>query len=191
MNHPLHNIKITDNNYKSINAFIETLPIDTVKYELDKESGFLKLDRPNKYSSSVPCLYGFVPQTLCGKSLAKLATVNEGDGDPLDICVFTERHINHIGIIVKCKPIGGIRLIDRGKVDDKIISVLDGDECYSEWNDISDIPESYLKRLEHYFLTYKHLPGEMHNDCKIDCIYGRIGALNVIKLTNQDYLHET
>ena len=110
-----------------------------------------------------------------------------GDKDPLDICVLTERNITHGNIIVPAIPIGGFRMIDDGEADDKIIAVLKGDEFYEEWNDIKDCPESMVKRLKHYFLTYKGIPGEASPKVEITDVYGRDEALEVIKRSRTDY----
>ena len=116
--HPWHGISIGNDAPKIVTAFIEIVPTDTIKYEIDKESGYLKVDRPQKFSNVVPNLYGFVPQTYCGDKIAEFAKqksgkeVIKGDGDPLDICVITEKTINQSDIILQAIPVGGFRLID-------------------------------------------------------------------------------
>lgn len=190
--HPWHGVEIGDNAPETVTSFIEVIPSDTVKYEVDKKTGYLKIDRPQKFSNIVPALYGFVPQTLCKDDVAAFCmertgrTHIVGDDDPLDICVLTEREITHGNIIVKAVPIGGFRMIDSGEADDKIIAVLKNDEVYGNWKDISDIPTSILNRLQHYFLTYKQLPGEEPR-CEIPHIYGREDALEVIQRSRKDY----
>lgn len=191
--HPWHGISAGEAYPQVVNAFIEIVPTDTVKFEIDKASGFLKVDRPQRFSNVVPCLYGFVPQTYCGESVAEYCrqhtslSVKSGDGDPLDICVFTERPIAHGNILMQVRPIGGIRLIDKGEADDKIISVFLHDEVYTAWNDISDCPESVLNRLKHYFLTYKNIPGTGQPTCVIDGVYGHQQAYEVIRRSVKDY----
>lgn len=190
--HPWHGIHIGDNAPSVVNAFIEIVPTDTVKYEIDKESGFLKIDRPQKYSNVLPCLYGFVPRTYCGEQVGLFCgertgrTGIAGDGDPLDICVFTERNIPHGNIIVPAKPIGGFRMIDGGQADDKIIAILPFDEVYSAWDDIDHMPVALHERLRHYFLTYKAMPG-MPNKAEITHIYGKQEAHHIIRAAMQDY----
>lgn len=83
-----------------------------------------------------------------------------GDGDPLDICVLTEKTISHGDIVAEVRPIGGFRMLDKNEADDKIIAVLKHDATYSIYNDISELPHVVIDRLKHYFLTYKDLPGE-------------------------------
>lgn len=190
--HPWHGIAPGKNAPTIVTAFIEIVPSDTVKYEIDKESGYLKIDRPQKFSNMVPSLYGFIPQTYCAERVAEYARnksgkyVCKGDGDPLDICVISERSIAHGDILVQAIPIGGFRLLDGNEADDKIIAVLTGDECYGQWKDISDCPESYINRLKHYFLTYKQLPNEK-SICEITNVYGRDEAHEVIRRSIEDY----
>jgi len=190
--HPWHGINPGEKVPDIVTAFIEIVPTDTVKYEIDKTSGYLKIDRPQKFSNTVPTLYGFIPQTFCAEKVAEFAalksgkTVAKGDGDPLDICVLSERSITHGNVIVQAIPIGGFRLLDKGEADDKIIAVLKGDEFYRQWSDVSDCPVSYINRLKHYFLTYKTLPGEA-GSCEITNVYGRDEAHEVIRRSLHDY----
>ena len=191
--HPWHGISIGSDAPNIITAFIEIVPTDTVKYEIDKESGWLKVDRPQKFSNIVPALYGFVPQTYCGNEIAqfcrqqtKRTDVVKGDGDPLDICVLSERTITNGGIILRCIPIGGLRLIDKGEADDKIIAVLEGDEIYGHFTDISQCPIAVVERLRHYFLTYKNLPGTPPT-CEITHVYNQQEAHKVIQHSIADY----
>jgi inorganic pyrophosphatase len=190
--HPWHGISIGEKSPQEVTVFIEIVPRDTVKYEVDKETGYLKIDRPQQYSNVVPANYGFIPQTYCGENIAKYATkhskkeVEKGDGDPLDILVLSEHHIPRGDIILKAKPIGGFCLIDNGEADDKIIATLVGDKIYENFNDISELPEAIVNRLRHYFLTYKSLPSEK-NICEIAYIYGREQAYEVINEAIKDY----
>jgi inorganic pyrophosphatase len=190
--HPWHGIPIGEKAPNEVTVFIEIVPRDTVKYEVDKETGYLKIDRPQQYSNVVPANYGFIPQTYCGENIAKLATKNSGktvklgDGDPLDILVLSEHHIPRGDIILKAKPIGGFCLIDNGEADDKIIATLVGDKIYENFADISELPEAIVNRLQHYFLTYKSLPSEP-NICEIGSIYGREKAYEVIGEAIKDY----
>jgi len=190
--HPWHGISLGKKSPKEVCAFIEVIPSDTVKYEVDKVSGYLKIDRPQKFSNIVPALYGFLPRTLCKEKVAEYCmdkTGREnivGDDDPLDICVLTEREVTHGNIIVNAVPIGGMRMIDGGEADDKIIAVLQSDEIYGHWKDVSDIPAPILNRLKHYFLTYKQLPEDAPK-CEITDIYGKEEAFEVINRSQTDY----
>ena len=192
--HPWHGIEPGDQAPDVVTAFIEIVPSDTIKYEVDKVSGYLKIDRPQKFSNMIPTLYGFIPQTYCAEIVAEYAelksgrTVAKGDGDPLDICVLSERSVTHGDILLQAVPIGGFRLIDDGEADDKIIAVLKGDEFYRQWSDITDCPLSYVNRLKHYFLTYKHLPSD-NAICEITDVYGKDEAHEVIRRALADYQH--
>lgn len=192
--HPWHGINIGNDAPNIVMSFIEMTPHDAVKYEIDKESGFIKVDRPQKFSNIVPALYGFVPQTYCEQEVASFCMKKSGktdiigDGDPLDICVLTERNITHGNIIVPARPIGGFRMIDDGEADDKIIAVLKGDQIYDEWEDINDCPEAIINRLKHYFLTYKNIPGDSGpQKVEIAAVYGKEEAMEVIRRSQIDY----
>lgn len=191
--HPWHGIEIGDHAPNVVTTFIEITPSDSVKYEIDKMSGFLKVDRPQKFSNIVPALYGFIPQTYCAEHVAAYCmektdkTNIKGDGDPLDICVLTERNIIHGNIILPAIPIGGFRMIDNGEADDKIIAILKGDEVYGAWDELEKCPESLIKRLKHYFLTYKSIPGDSVSKVEITHIYNKSEALEVIKASQLDY----
>ena len=191
--HPWHGISYGENAPDIITCYIEMVPADQIKYEIDKASGYRKVDRPQKFSNIVPALYGFVPQTYCGELVAELANLKTnrntiiGDGDPLDICVLTERNIPTGDIIMEAIPIGGFRMIDKNEADDKIIAVMAKDEIYSKWKDISDVPEPIINRLRHYFLTYKNIPGESNAIVEITETYGREVAHDVIRRSMADY----
>jgi inorganic pyrophosphatase len=191
--HPWHGISIGDKCPEIVTAFIEIVPTDTVKYEIDKLTGYLKIDRPQLYSNIVQALYGFLPQTFCDEKIAALATqitgsqISKGDGDPLDIIVLTEKVIPHGDLILQAIPIGGLCMIDKGEADDKIIAVLKNDAIFGQWTDISDCPDSVLQRLKHYFLTYKNIPGEERNVVSIDAVYGKAHAQEVIRTSMADY----
>ncbi|MDM7923342.1 MAG: inorganic pyrophosphatase [Pyrinomonadaceae bacterium] len=190
--HPWHGIPIGENAPEEVTVFIEIVPRDTVKYEVDKETGYLKIDRPQQYSNVVPANYGFIPQTFCAEGIANLArsksdlTITDGDGDPLDILVLSEHHIPRGDIILKARPIGGFCLIDNGEADDKIIAVLKGDKVFEQYQEIAQLPKGILERFEHYFLTYKSLP-DAPNVCEIAYSYGREESLSVINTAIADY----
>jgi len=193
--HPWHGLSAGENAPEEVNAFIEVVPSDSIKYEIDKESGYMIVDRPQKFSNHFPALYGFVPKTYCDKKVAELSRERvgrddiDGDLDPVDICILTERNINHGNIIVPCTPIGGFRMLDGGEADDKIIAVMKGDSIYGNYTDAKDLPAAVLDRLKHYFLTYKEIPGESNEKPKIEIthLYGREEAQEVIKRSMEDY----
>ena len=192
--HPWHGIPIGEHVPQEVTVFIEIVPRDTVKYEVDKETGYLKIDRPQQYSNVVPANYGFIPQTYCARRIADLARkksdgieINDGDGDPLDILILSEHHIPRGDIILKARPIGGFCLIDSNEADDKIIATLIGDKVYEQYQEISELPKGILERFEHYFLTYKNLPDEP-GKCQIAYSYGRDDSYEVIRAAMSDYL---
>lgn len=191
--HPWHGIDIGNEAPDELTCFIEMVPTDTVKYEIDKKTGYLTIDRPQKFSSILPALYGFIPQTYCGKRVGALsaeALKNPdivGDGDPLDICVLTEKDVAHGDVIARAIPIGGFKMIDGNQADDKIIAVLKDDALYSHYKDISELPEAVVNRLKHYFLTYKEMPGEKISRCEISHTYNREEAHKLIDLAISDY----
>jgi inorganic pyrophosphatase len=170
-----------------VQAYIEMTPTDEVKYELDKTTGYLIVDRPQRTTSRLPTLYGFIPQTYCGPRVAALCDeVDVADGDPLDICIFSERHITKSEIILNARVLGGIQMIDDGEADDKIIAILDGDNVWGEVDDIADLPSIKIERLQHYFSTYKMAPGK-NVDIKVEYVYGRDQAMKVIEAAMGDY----
>ena len=191
--HPWHGVSMGEAAPDKLTAYIEVVPTDTVKYELDKSTGFLKLDRPQKFSNVCPAPYGFVPQTFCGERVAALAAERTGrtellgDGDPLDICVLTDRTLSHADHLLEAIPIGGLRMIDGGEADDKIVAVLEKDACYGHYKDIGDCPEAVIQRLVHYFLTYKMAPHAQSTPTEITEVYGRAEAHEVIRRSAQDY----
>ncbi|MGX9985946.1 inorganic pyrophosphatase [Soonwooa purpurea] len=190
--HPWHGISAGPDAPNVVTVFVEIVPSDTIKYEVDKVTGFLKVDRPQKFSNIIPAVYGFVPRTYCDEEVKKLAIergsadVAEGDHDPLDILVLSSHNIHSGGLLMDAIPIGGFKMIDKGEADDKIISVLVDDQVYGHIRDISELPKAEVSRLQHYFLTYKNLPFEPAN-CRIDEIYGADHAKEVIVASQKDY----
>ena len=191
--HPWHGVHLGADAPGIVTCYIEIVPTDTVKYELDKLTGHLKIDRPQKYSSVCPTLYGLLPQTFCGERVAQACRDRTGrsdivgDGDPMDVCVLSERPVSHGDILLRAVPIGGLRMIDRGQADDKIIAVLKDDPAYGDWSDIYQCPPSLVERLRHYFLTYKEVPGESGRLVEIAEVYGRRAAHEVIGRSREDY----
>jgi inorganic pyrophosphatase len=193
--HPWHGVP-AKNAKGELQAFIEIVPTDAVKYELDKASGHLRLDRPQRYSSFCPTLYGFIPRTYCGRRVGARSSerIGEaglaGDGDPMDICVLTEKAVVHGNFLATARAIGGLRMIDGNEADDKIIAVLHGDSVYGNVEDIADCPPALLDRVQHYFLTYKQVPGTTQDVVRIPEVYDRQEAEHVIRLSMEDYREE-
>jgi len=190
--HPWHGIPSSADD-DTFNAYVEIVPSDTVKYELDKPTGHLRVDRPQRLSSLCPTLYGFVPQTYCGKRVAERCAERlglqgiEGDGDPMDICILTDRSAGHGGFLCRARPIGGLRMIDGTQADDKILAILEGDVTYGAIGELSQCPHGVLERIEHYFLSYKRRPGAAAEATRIAEVYDRAEALEVIARSQADY----
>ena len=190
--HPWHGVSPGDP-AGVVEAFIEIVPTDTVKYELDKASGHLRIDRPQRFSSQPPTLYGFIPQTYCGPRVGARCSERtgtagfRGDGDPIDVCVLTEKAVAHGNFFLRARPIGGLRMIDGDEADDKIVAVLEDDMAYGELRDIADAPGGVIERLRHYFLSYKQMPGERSRKVRIAEQYDRVEAVEVLRLSLDDY----
>jgi inorganic pyrophosphatase len=185
--HPWHGLEIGKQSPKVVNAYIEMTPFDAVKYEVDKATGYLHVDRPQLTSSMPPTLYGFIPRTYCGDRVNALSPqALRGDADPLDICVITERPINRGEVILRARIIGGFRLVDTEEADDKIIAVLDEDPFWRHVNELVEIPQPLRDRLHHYFETYKLTPGA-ESDVRVTEIYDRDHAIQVIEASIADY----
>ncbi len=186
--HPWHGLEVGQSPPNLIHAYIEITPYDSVKYEVDKLTGYTIVDRPQRTSAIPPTLYGFVPRTYCDENVrALMPGATKGDGDPLDICVFSERPINRGEIILNVKVVGGLQMLDDGEADDKIIAVLVNDQVWNDVDDISDLPDNLINRLRHYFITYKMIPGEDDKRVQILQAYGREHALKVVEASMKDY----
>jgi inorganic pyrophosphatase len=185
--HPWHGLEAGRELPFWVNAYIEITPFDLIKYEVDKASGYLRVDRPQRTSSQPPSLYGFVPRTYCGAKVAALCPgAARGDGDPLDICVLSERPIQRAEIIVPARVVGGLQLLDRGEADDKLIAVLEADFVWGEVSDIGELPPILVERLQHYFTTYKLVPG-MTAQIAVQQLYGAQHAARVVAAAVEDY----
>jgi inorganic pyrophosphatase len=185
--HPWHGLDTGRAPPLHVNSYIEITPFDLIKYEVDKSTGYLRVDRPQRTSSQPPALYGFIPRTYCGDAVAALCPGAErGDGDPLDICVISERPIARAEVIVPARVVGGIQLLDRSEADDKIVAVLEGDLMWTGASDIGDLPTILVERLEHYFSTYKLVPGA-DLQIRLQQVYDAAYAARVIEAAMADY----
>lgn len=188
--HPWHGLPVGPEPPSVVTAYIEITPFDSVKYEVDKATGYTHVDRPQRASSFPPTLYGFIPRTYCAdrvRALAAEAGATRGDGDPLDICVVSERPINRADIMLRARVVGGLQMIDHGEADDKIIAVLNGDHVFGQARELADLPDAFVERLTHYFATYKLRPGESGADVRIAQAYGRAHAEAVVEAAMADY----
>ena len=185
--HPWHGLEAGADPPRVVTAYIEITPYDLVKYEVDKKTGYLVVDRPQRTSSQPPALYGFIPRTYCGPRVGALTPrASQGDGDPLDICVISERPIDKSEIILRAHVVGGLRCIDNDEADDKIVAVLRNDNVWGEVQDIGDLPPALIERLRHYFATYKMIPGQK-SDLIVEETYGHEEAFEVIRAAMEDY----
>ena len=188
--HPWHGLDVGPNPPDIVTTYIEICPFDLVKYEVDKVSGYLRVDRPQLTSSQPPTLYGFIPRTYCGARVGTLmpgATV--GDGDPLDICVVSERPITRADILLSARVIGGIPMLDAHEADDKIIGVLERDPLWGDVRELNELPPTLIDRLIHYFESYKRTPVDEH-PVHIGAPYDRARAHRVIQAAIEDYQEE-
>ncbi len=156
----LHDISAGDKAPEIINVIIEIPKGSKNKYEIDKETGIIKLDRVMHTSQDYPFDYGFVPQTLWH------------DGDALDVVVLTT-HPLPVGILLEVRPIAVIRMIDAGERDEKIIAVPKADPRFNDVHDLKDINTHFLKEAEHFFTTYKKI---QNKDVEINGIEGSVAA---------------
>jgi inorganic pyrophosphatase len=185
--HPWHGLEVGPDPPRLVHAYIESSPFDLVKYEVDKGTGYLRVDRPQRTSSQQPTLYGFIPRTYAGEGVRGLMPGAEsGDGDPLDICVVSERPISRSEVILNARVVGGLPMLDHGEADDKIVAVLENDPVWGRVESMRDMPQALVERLRHYFLTYKSLPEQPAN-VSIGDPYGREHAEQVIRAAMQDY----
>lgn len=144
------------------------------KYELDKQTGFIMLDRVLYTSTHYPANYGFIPRTLAD------------DGDPLDVLVITNESIDPL-VLVRCYPIGVITMIDNGKNDEKIIAIPFDEPNYNTYHDISDLPVHLFDEMRHFFSVYKQLEGK---ETAVDEVRGPDAALDIIKHCIENYNKE-
>jgi len=185
--HPWHGLSPGPAPPGLVSAYIEICPFDLVKYEIDKETGYLRVDRPQRTSSQPPTLYGFIPRTYCHDRVGALMEgAVGGDGDPLDICVVSERPITRAEVILTARVVGGLPMLDGGEADDKIVAVLANDPIWGEVSDLDQLPAALVDRLRHYFQTYKATPGA-ETDVSIGESYGRERAEAVVTAALEDY----
>lgn len=185
--HPWHGLEAGPKPPDVVHAYIEITPFDLVKYEVDKETGYVHVDRPQRTSSQPPTLYGFIPRTYCGERVGRLTPgALRADGDPLDICVLSERPINRAEVILRAGVVGGMQMLDGGEADDKIVAVLQYDNLWGHVKDVKELPEILVERLRHYFSTYKMVPGAKET-VAVGEAYGRDHARQVVSAAIADY----
>lgn len=168
---PWHDISYGDNTPDVVKGIIEIPKGSRAKYELDKDSGMLMLDRVLYSAVYYPANYGFIPQTYCD------------DGDPLDILVLSQIDLVPM-CLVNAKVIGVMRMLDGGEADDKIIAVAENDRSVSHINDISELPEHFIREMRAFFEDYKKLE---HKEVVVEDFQDREVAFEIVQKAIQDY----
>lgn len=143
------------------------------KYEMDKETGALRLDRILYTSTHYPANYGFIPRSYAE------------DGDPLDVLVLCSEAIRPMSL-VRVYPIGYITMLDSGKRDDKILAIPFGDPVYNSYKELEDLPQHIHQEMQHFFSVYKNL--EPDKEAAVDNVHGRAEAVEVIRRAFSDYV---
>jgi inorganic pyrophosphatase len=188
--HPWHGLDTGPSPPSLVTVFVEITPFDHIKYEVDKHSGFLKVDRPQYSSSRPPTVYGFVPRTLAGERVGRLMEgARSGDDDPLDVCVISSHPISQSQILLTARVVGGIPMLDADTADDKMIGVLVGDGAWSEVTDVIQLPGSIVDQLVHYFSTYKRVR-RPDNAVSVGSVYGHEHAEIVVAAAMSDYVEK-
>lgn len=162
-----HDVPLGDNVPEEFNVIVEIPKGSNNKYEIDKETGLIALDRANYSSSPYPADYGFAPQTLWD------------DGDALDVLILTTWPLN-VGIVVKVRPVAVMEMIDDGESDYKVIAVPVKDKRWDDVKDLKDVNSHQLKEIKHFFETYKELKGE-DAIVEIKGIKGRSEAIEAVE----------
>ncbi len=173
MNHPWHHVSYGQHAPQTVQAIIEISRGSKAKYEVDKSSGLLRLDRVLHSSFYYPINYGFIPQTYAG------------DGDPLDILVLSQVDIEPLSIVT-AHVIGVMRMQDKG-VDDKIIAVCANDISVSHINSLDGLPPHLMSEIKHFFEQYKKLE---HTEVVVDEFFGKEKAYEIILQNMEDYRKE-
>jgi inorganic pyrophosphatase len=164
-NNPLHSVSLGENFPEIVKAIIEIPSGAKAKYELDKESGLLRLDRVLFSSVHYPANYGFIPRTHCE------------DGDPLDILVLSQTSVVPL-CIVEARVIGAMHMVDQGQSDDKIIAVAIGDMSVQHINDVFELPKHLLQEVQRFFEDYKKLE---HKHVEVAEFSPRAKAVEIVK----------
>jgi inorganic pyrophosphatase len=162
-----HDVPLGEDAPNEINIIVEIPKGSANKYEIDKETGLIKLDRANYSSAPYPFDYGFAPKTLWE------------DGDPLDVVVLTTFPL-HPGILVTVRPVAVMEMIDSGESDYKVIAVPVEDKRWDDVKDLSDLNQHNLKEIQHFFETYKALKGKPA-PVEINGIKGKAEAVEAVK----------
>ncbi len=163
--HPWHDVPLSDNPADFFPAYIEIPMGSKVKYELDKATGLLRVDRVLYSSVHYPANYGFVPQTYCG------------DGDPLDVLVLCQETVAP-GVLLNARTIGVMQMRDDKGEDDKLIAVAVDDPEYMNYRDIAQLPPHRLRELQRFFMDYKALEGK---EVIVETPLGAVQAVDILR----------
>lgn len=166
-----HDISPSRINANDFIAVVEISKGSKKKYELDKETGLIILDRILYTSTHYPANYGFIPRTFAD------------DGDPLDVLVLTSEALDPM-VLIRCYPIGVINMLDNGKNDEKIIAIPYSDPTYNSYKDISELPKHIFDEMRHFFSVYKQLEGKQ---TAVDEVKGADAALEIVRKCIENY----
>ena len=170
----LHDISPKEINAEGFTAVIEIPAGSKVKYELDKATGMLRMDRILYTSTHYPANYGFIPRT------------HADDGDPLDVLVLCSETLVPMSL-VKCYPIGVIIMMDNGAADEKIICIPEADPSYNSYTDISELPKHGFEEMTHFFSVYKQLE---HKETVVDDVQNAAEAKKIIAQCIGNYIEK-
>ena len=171
--HPVHDIEVPADIAAFVPAVIEIPRGSHLKYEVDKPTGLLRLDRVLYSAVHYPANYGFIPRT------------HADDGDPLDILVLMQEPVEPLSIL-RARPLGGLRMVDEHGGDDKIVGVCIDDPAFAHYMNVKELPPHIMRELDRFFRDYKILEGKAEQ-VKIDEMYGMREALDVIRASRNAY----
>ena len=173
MAHPVHDIEVPADIAAFVPSVIEIPRGSHLKYEVDKPTGLLRLDRVLYSAVHYPANYGFIPRT------------HADDGDPLDILVLMQEPVEPL-TIVRARAVGGLRMVDEHGGDDKIVAVCVDDPSYAHYQTIEELPPHIMRELDRFFRDYKILEGKA-DQVEIGAMYGKDHALSVIRTSRDAY----
>lgn len=172
--HPVHDIEVPTDVAAFVPAVIEIPRGSHLKYEVDKPTGLLRLDRVLYSAVHYPANYGFIPRT------------HADDGDPLDILVLMQEPVEPL-TIVRARPLGGLRMVDDKGGDDKIVAVCVDDPAYAHYETTRALPPHILLELDRFFRDYKQLEGKKAEAVEVGEMYGLLQAIEVIQKSRAAY----
>jgi inorganic pyrophosphatase len=172
--HPVHDIEVPADIEAFVPCVIEIPKGSHLKYEVDKPTGLLRLDRVLYSAVHYPANYGFIPRT------------HADDGDPLDVLVLMNEPVEPL-TIVRARPLGGLRMVDDKGGDDKIVCVCVDDPSFAHYETLRSLPPHLMKELDRFFRDYKTLEGKKGEAVEVGEMYGYLQALEVIRKSRNAY----